>query len=114
MNKKELLSRIEWMLSYNDEGDAGVYSFSNNPEIVEITPKTYEKCLKGGTVEFFLSAPKEICHSLYELYRSDYRITTVTTYSYKLSLYNLSAKELTMIYKAIKPYCKHNGKLIYK
>ncbi len=114
MNKKELLSRIEWMLSYNDEGDAGVYSFSNNPEILKITSKTYVKCLKGGTVEFFLSAPKQICHRLYELYRSDYRIATVTTYSYKLSLYNLSAKELTMIYIAMKPYCKHNGKLIYK
>ena len=114
MNKKELLSRIEWMLSYNDEGDAGVYSFSNNPEILKITSKTYVKCLKGGTVEFFLSAPKQICHRLYELYPSDYRITTVTTYSYKLSLYNLSAKELTMIYIAMKPYCKHNGKLIYK
>lgn len=60
MNKKELLSRIEWMLSYNEEGDAGVYSFSNNPEILKITSKTYVKCLKGGTVEFFLSAPKKI------------------------------------------------------
>lgn len=38
MNKKELLSRIEWMLSYNDEGDAGVYSFSNDPEILKIIP----------------------------------------------------------------------------
>lgn len=79
MNKKELLSRIEWMLSFNDEGDAGVYSFSNNPEILKITSKTYVKCLKGGTVEFFLSAPKQICHRLYELYRSDYRITTIHT-----------------------------------
>lgn len=64
MNKKELLSRIEWMLSYNDEGDAGVYSFSNNPEILKITPITYKKCLKGGTVEFFQLRKKFVTASM--------------------------------------------------